>query len=103
MVALPRKQAREASLDLEYDSKGPIHIVLSSSTPDATPFIQELLLRVLVIFEGASLTPIILDAPVSTILVVPSIALAYLPMTHVGPLSAPMDPHIVPIVPPQTS
>lgn len=83
----PRGQARSASLEPEYESKGPTNPVPPSLAPNFIPSIQELLLRVLARLEGASPASVIFDAPASTMPASASIAPTDPPMTHVRPSS----------------
>lgn len=56
--------------------------------------VQELLLRLLARLEGAPLIPAIVEVPVFTALVGPSIALSKLAMIHVGPSSAQANSYV---------
>lgn len=92
-----------ASPKPEYEFEGPINYVPPLSAFNVIPSVQEPLIRVLARLERAFSTPIILDAPSSTVpdglsttLVDPSIVL-------IGPSSALADPPMASVILPQTS
>lgn len=73
------------------------------STAKTTPFVQELLLRVLARLEGELLALATIDIPVSTVSLGPFIAPSKLSMIYVDHSTVSADSPMIAMVSPQTS